>query len=173
MANSVNKVILIGRLGKDPEVKYTKTVTEEFPDGYPVANFSLATDESFKKNGEKQKKTEWHNIVVWGRSVLNFVEPFLHCGDMVYIEGKLQTRSWDDKQTGVKKYTTEINVTDIKGLVTEPVNAQPAARPAQQARPAQGRPAQQARPAQRQAAPAARPAPQQQTQEEFDESIPF
>ena len=167
MANSVNKVILIGRLGKDPEIKFTAG-------GKAVANFSIATDESYKDaQGEKQKKTEWHNIVVWGNSVEAFIQPYIHKGDMVYVEGKLQTRSWEDKQTGVKKYTTEINVTDIKGLVTEPVNAQPAARSAQQARPAQGRPAQQARPAQRQAAPAARPAPQQQTQEEFDESIPF
>lgn len=172
MANSVNKVILIGRLGKDPEVKYTKGDASRGIEPKAVANFSIATDESYKdSSGEKQKKTEWHNIVVWGKSVEAFVQKYLHCGDMVYVEGKLQTRSWDDKQTGVKKYTTEINVTDIKGLVTEPVNAQPAARPAQQARPAQGRPAQQARPAQRQAAPAQRqaaPAPQ-----EVDDEIGF
>jgi single-strand DNA-binding protein len=111
MASSVNKVILIGRLGKDPEVRFTQG-------GKAVANFSIATDESYKDNqGEKQKKTEWHNIVVWGNSVEAFVQKYLHKGDMVFIEGKLQTRSWDDKD-GNKKYTTEVNVTDIKGLVT-------------------------------------------------------
>jgi len=169
VANSVNKVILIGRLGKDPEIKYTQS-------GKAVANFSLATDESYKDaQGEKQKKTEWHNIVAWGNSVEAFIQPYIHKGDMVYIEGKLQTRSWEDKQTGVKKYTTEINVTDIKGLITEPVAEQPAARPTQQTRPAlpgrsnPGRPAQQARPAQRQAAPAARPAARPAPQEVDDE----
>ena len=146
MGSSVNKVILVGRLGKDPEVRYTAG-------GAAVANFSIATDESYKdKNGEKQKRTEWHSLVVWGPSVENFVQKYLHKGDMVYVEGKLQTRSWE-AQDGTKKYTTEVNVTDIKGLVTEPVDAQPAQR--QAARPPQGRPAQrQAAPQQRQAAPA-------------------
>ena len=110
MSSSVNKVILVGRLGKDPEIRATQG-------GKSVANFSLATDESYKsKDGEKQKKTEWHNIVVWGPSVENFVQPYLHKGDLIYVEGKLQTRSWE--KDGVTKYTTEINVTDIKGLVT-------------------------------------------------------
>lgn len=119
MSSSVNKVILVGRLGKDPEVRYTSG-------GKAVANFSVATDESYKdNNGEKVKKTEWHNIVVWGNSVENFVQKYLHKGDMVYIEGKLQTRSWDDKD-GNKKYTTEINVMDIKGLVTGDGSSQPA-----------------------------------------------
>ena len=114
MASSVNKVILVGRLGKDPEVRYTQG-------GKAVANFSIATDESYKDaQGEKQKKTEWHNIVVWGNSVEAFVQKYLHKGDMVYIEGKLQTRSWE--KDGQKKYTTEINVTDIKGLITAPVD---------------------------------------------------
>lgn len=107
--SSVNKVILVGRLGKDPEVRFTNG-------GKAVANFSLATDESYKDNsGEKQKKTEWHNIVAWGNSVENFVQPYLHKGDLVYIEGKLQTRSWEDKE-GQKRYTTEINTQDIKKL---------------------------------------------------------
>ena len=144
MASSVNKVILVGRLGKDPEVRYTSG-------GKAVANFSIATDESYKDaSGEKQKKTEWHSIVVWGNSVENFVQKYLHKGDMVYIEGKLQTRSWE--KDGVKKYTTEVNVTDIKGLVTAPAEGgQPATRPT--ARPQQTRPA--ARP---QARPAVAPA---------------
>lgn len=115
MAASVNKVILVGRLGKDPEVRFTQG-------GKAVANFSLATDESYKNNdGEKVKKTEWHNIVVWGNSVEAFVQKYLHKGDMIYVEGKLQTRSWE--KDGVTKYTTEINVTDIKGLITEPVES--------------------------------------------------
>jgi single-strand DNA-binding protein len=138
--SSVNKVILIGRLGKDPEVRFTGG-------GQAVANLNLATDESYKDktSGEKIKKTEWHSLVVWGPSVENFVQKYLHKGDMVYVEGKLQTRSWE--KDGVKKYTTEINVTDIKGLVTAPVDG---GQPAQQQRPA-ARPA--ARPAQRPAPP--------------------
>lgn len=117
MAASVNKVILVGRLGKDPEVRFTGG-------GQAVANFSIATDESYTdKAGEKQKKTEWHNIVVWGKAVEAYVQQFLHKGDMVYIEGKLQTRSWE--KDGVTKYTTEINVTDIKGLVTARTDDQP------------------------------------------------
>ncbi len=133
--SSVNKWIGIGRLGKDPEVRFTQG-------GKAVANFSIATDETYKdKDGNKQKKTEWVNLVVWGNSVEAFVQPYLHKGDLVYVEGKLQTRSWE--KDGVKKYTTEINVTDIKGLVTTPVDGPPQQRPAQQ----------QARPAQRQATP--------------------
>jgi single-strand DNA-binding protein len=130
MASSVNKVILIGRLGKDPEVRFTQG-------GKAVANFSIATDESYKDaQGEKQKKTEWHNIVVWGNSVEAFVQKYLHKGDMVFIEGKLQTRSWE--KDGNKKYTTEVNVTDIKGLVTgdggsstPTQNSRPTTRPAE------------------------------------------
>ena len=135
MAASVNKVILVGYMGKDPEVRFTQG-------GQAVANFSLATDESYKNSeGEKVKRTEWHNLVVWGKSVENFVQPYLHKGDLIYVEGKLQTRSWEDKE-GNKKYTTEINVTDIKGIQTGNAEAKPAAasnqqktRPATQSRP--------------------------------------
>jgi len=110
MASSVNKVILIGRLGRDPEIRETNG-------GQSVANFSIATDESYKnKDGEKIKKTEWHNIVVWGAAVDNFVAKYIHVGDMVYIEGRLQTREWE--KDGVKRYSTEVNVSDIKGLKT-------------------------------------------------------
>lgn len=112
MSSSVNKWIGIGRLGRDPEVRYTQS-------GKAVANFSIATDESYKNAaGEKVKTTEWVNLVVWGKSVEAFVQPYLHKGDMVYVEGKLQTRKWEDKRDGTTKYTTEINVSDIKGLVT-------------------------------------------------------
>ena len=111
MAASVNKVILVGYMGKDPEVRFTQG-------GQAVANFSIATDESYKNGqGEKIKKTEWHNIVAWGPAVEAFIQPYIHKGDMVYIEGKLQTRQWESKDGGTR-YTTEVNVTDIKGLVT-------------------------------------------------------
>ncbi|MGH9426527.1 MAG: single-stranded DNA-binding protein, partial [Terriglobia bacterium] len=98
MANSVNKVILVGRLGKDPELKYTQG-------GTPVVKFSLATDETWKdQSGEKQQRTEWHNVVAW-RKLAEICGQYLNKGKLVYIEGKLQTRSWDDKE-GHKRYTT-------------------------------------------------------------------
>ena len=98
---SVNKVILIGNLGKDPEVKYT-------PQGTPVAKITLATNERFKgKDGNWQDRTEWHNVVLWQR-LAEIAGEYLKKGGKVYIEGRLQTRSWDDKQTGQKKYMTEI-----------------------------------------------------------------
>jgi single-strand DNA-binding protein len=106
MARSVNKVILIGNLGKDPEVKYT-------PSGAAVAKFSLATNERYKdKSGEWQDRTEWHNIVAWQRTA-EIAGEYLKKGRTVYVEGRLQTRSWDDKETGQKKYMTEIVVSDL------------------------------------------------------------
>ena len=97
---SVNKVILIGHLGKDPEIRYVF-------ENVPVANFSLATSESYKdKNGEWQESTEWHNIVAW-RGLAERAEKYLKKGKQVFIEGKIRTRSWDDKD-GNKRYTTEI-----------------------------------------------------------------
>lgn len=97
---SVNKAILIGNLGKDPELRYT-------PGGQAVASFPLATSEKWKdKEGVMQDKTEWHNIVVWGRQAETAKE-YLAKGRQVYIEGRIQTRSWDDKD-GNKRYTTEI-----------------------------------------------------------------
>lgn len=96
----INKVILVGRLGKDPEVKYT-------PDGTMVTNFALATSEQWKdKNGEKVEKTEWHKIVTF-KKLAEICGKYLVKGNLVYIEGRIQTRSWDDKD-GVKRYTTEI-----------------------------------------------------------------
>ncbi len=98
---SVNKVILVGRLGKDPEVKAT-------PSGTTVAKFSLATDEKFTdKSGEKQERTEWHNIVAWSR-LGEICGQYLKKGKLVYIEGSIRTESWDDKESGQKKYRTEI-----------------------------------------------------------------
>ena len=96
----VNKVILIGYLGQDPEVRYTQN-------GVPVANFSIATSEQWKdRDGVKQEHTEWHRIVAWNR-LAEICGEYLHKGSQVYIEGKLQTRSWDDRD-GNKRYATEI-----------------------------------------------------------------
>lgn len=107
----VNKVILIGNLGKDPEVRHLEN-------GTAVANFSLATSESYRDrtSGERKTITEWHNIVLW-RGLAEIAEKYLNKGDQVYIEGKLRTRSWED-QNGVTKYTTEVvgdNMTMLGG----------------------------------------------------------
>jgi single-strand DNA-binding protein len=97
---SVNKVILVGNLGRDPELRYIQS-------GQAVANFSLATNEKWKdKDGNNQERTEWHRIVVWGKSAENCAQ-YLQKGRSVYIEGKLQTREWEDKE-GSKRSTTEI-----------------------------------------------------------------
>ena len=106
MAKSVNKVILVGNLGKDPEVKFT-------PSGVPVAKFSLATNERYKdKAGEWQDRTEWHNIVAWQR-LAEIVGEYVKKGSKIYIEGRLQTSSWEDKQSGEKKYRTEVVASDL------------------------------------------------------------
>ena len=105
----VNKVILIGNLGADPEVRYT-------PDGAQVANFNLATSESWndRTSGEKQERTEWHRLVVW-RKLAEIAGQYLKKGSKIYIEGKLQTRSWED-QSGQKRYTTEVVVNELQML---------------------------------------------------------
>ena len=101
MAKSLNKVMLIGNLGKDPEVRYTSS-------GVAVATFSLATNESWKdQDGNLQERTEWHNIVAW-KKLAEICGEWLKKGKKVYIEGRIQTRSYDDKNTGAKKYITEI-----------------------------------------------------------------
>jgi single-strand DNA-binding protein len=106
MAKSVNKVILIGNLGKDPEVRYT-------PQGTAVATLTLATNERFKdKDGNWQDRTEWHRVVAWQR-LAEIAGEYLKKGRSVYIEGKLQTRSWEDKNTHEKKYSTEIVAQDL------------------------------------------------------------
>ncbi len=101
MAGSVNKVILVGNLGRDPEVRYLES-------GVPVANFPIATSETYKDRttGERKSQTEWHNIVLW-RGLAEVAEKFLKKGSQIYIEGKLRTRSWDDKE-GNTRYTTEV-----------------------------------------------------------------
>src|SRR3954467_13834692 len=97
--SGINKVILVGHLGKDPEVRY-------LDGGVSVASFPLATSETFNKDGRKVEQTEWHNIVMW-RSLADVAAKYLQKGKLVYIEGKLRTRSFEDKE-GIKKYTTEI-----------------------------------------------------------------
>jgi len=106
MAKSVNKVILIGNLGRDPEVKYTQA-------GMAVARFSLATTDRVKdKDGNWQDRTEWHNLVAFQRTA-EIAGEYLKKGGKVYIEGRLHSDSWDDKETGQKKYKTEIIINDL------------------------------------------------------------
>jgi len=102
MAGSVNKVILVGNLGKDPEIRRTQ-------DGRPIANLSVATSESWrdKATGERKEKTEWHRVVIFNEGLAKVAEQYLKKGAKVYIEGQLQTRKWTD-QSGVDKYSTEV-----------------------------------------------------------------
>ena len=110
MARGLNKVMLIGRLGGEPESRLAGSTT--------VANFTLATSEKFKnQQGELQEKTEWHRIVAWGRLV-EICKEYLHKGSQIYVEGKLQTRSWEKE--GVKQYTTEIVISDMQMLDGKP-----------------------------------------------------
>ncbi|MUP36580.1 single-stranded DNA-binding protein [Labilibaculum euxinus] len=105
---SVNKVILVGNVGKDPEVKY-------LDNGVAVCNFSLATSETYNnKSGEKVTQTEWHNIVLW-RKLAEIAETYVKKGMQIYVEGQLRTRNWEDKD-GVKRYTTEIFGTSMQML---------------------------------------------------------
>jgi single-strand DNA-binding protein len=115
MAKSVNKVILVGRLGRDPELKYTAS-------GTPFCRFSMATDESWndKGTGERQERTEWHSIVAWER-LAEICNQYLTKGRLVYIEGSLQTHEWDDKD-GNKRKTTEIRARDMV-LLSSPEGA--------------------------------------------------
>jgi single-strand DNA-binding protein len=106
MAKSVNKVILVGNVGRDPELKYT-------PSGTAVCAFSIATNERFKdKAGEWQDRTEWHNVKAWQRTA-EIVAEYVKKGSKVYVEGSLRTDSWEDKNTKEKKYRTEIIVNDL------------------------------------------------------------
>jgi single-strand DNA-binding protein len=109
MAGSVNKVILVGNLGRDPEIR-------SMQNGGRVANLSVATSESWKdrQSGERREKTEWHRVVIFNENLLDVAEKFLHKGSKVYIEGQLQTRKWQD-QSGVDKYSTEIVLQRFRG----------------------------------------------------------
>ncbi len=105
---SVNKVILVGRLGRDPETRYTSG-------GQAVANFSVATDETYKdKAGERQKRTEWHKIVVWGKQA-EIAQQYLKKGSLIFIEGRIQSREWQDKE-GQKRTSFEIVATNFRML---------------------------------------------------------
>jgi single-strand DNA-binding protein len=105
---SVNKVILVGRLGRDPETRYTSG-------GQAVGNFSVATDETYKdRNGERQKRTEWHKIVVWGKQA-EIAQQYLKKGSLIFIEGRIQSREWQDKE-GQKRTSFEIVATNFRML---------------------------------------------------------
>ena len=112
MAGSVNKVILIGNLGKDPEVR-------SMQDGNKIVSFTLATSETWndKASGERKEKTEWHRVVVFNDRIGDVVEKYLRKGAKVYVEGSLQTRKWTD-QAGVEKYTTEVVLQKFRGELT-------------------------------------------------------
>ncbi|MET0677279.1 MAG: single-stranded DNA-binding protein [Bradyrhizobium sp.] len=112
MAGSVNKVILIGNLGKDPEIRRTQ-------DGRPIANLTLATSEQWrdKNSGERKEKTEWHRVVIFSEPLCKIVEQYLKKGAKIYVEGALQTRKWTDQQ-GVEKYTTEVVLQGFNSVLT-------------------------------------------------------
>jgi single-strand DNA-binding protein len=105
---SVNKVILVGRLGRDPETRYTSS-------GQAVCNFTLATDETYRdRAGERQKRTEWHRIVVWGKQA-EIAQQYLHKGSLIFVEGRIQTRQWDDRE-GQKRTSVEIVANNFRML---------------------------------------------------------
>ena len=135
MAKGVNKVILIGNLGKDPEIRYT-------PNGVAVANLTLATSEAWKdkQSGENVERTEWHRIVMFQR-LAEIAGEYLRKGAKIFIEGRLQTRKWQDKNTGQDRYTTEIVADNMQmldskgGHTTEATHEKPASSPAPETAP--------------------------------------
>ena len=164
---SVNKVILVGNLGRDPEVRY-------MPNGDAVANYSIATTETWKdKNGMRQEKTEWHNIVMY-RRLAEIAGEYLKKGSQVYIEGRLQTRKWQDKTSGQDRYTTEIIANEMKMLGGRGGGSAgsapfPGEEPEMDSAPAT-RPPQGPAPARPQAATQPQPGPDNSG---FDDDIPF
>lgn len=112
MAGSVNKVILVGNLGKDPEVRRLQS-------GDPVVNLSIATSETWrdKSSGERKEKTEWHRVVIFNKNLAEVAEKYLRKGSKVYVEGSLQTRKWTDKD-GAEKYSTEVVLQNFRGELT-------------------------------------------------------
>ena len=112
MAGSVNKVILVGNLGKDPEIRRTQ-------DGRPIANLSIATSDTWrdKATGERKEKTEWHRVVIFSEGLAKIAEQYLKKGAKVYVEGQLQTRKWTD-QSGVEKYSTEVVLQGFNAVLT-------------------------------------------------------
>lgn len=157
----INKAILIGNVGQNPDIRYTGDVNN----GTKVATFRLATTERYRdRNGNLQEHTEWHNIVVW-RNTADVVEKYVKKGTQVYVEGRIRTRSWDD-QTGAKKYTTEI-VADTLQLLGRKSDGQSQQGGYQQ--PAYQQPAYQQPAYQQPAAPQAQP----MTAEQPDDDLPF
>ena len=161
---SVNKVILVGNLGRDPEVRY-------MPNGEAVCNFSIATTDSWKdKNGQKQERTEWHNLVFYS-PLAEITGQYLRKGSLIFVEGRLQTRKWQDKNTGQDRYMTEIVVNEMKmldrksdqsgGSATYENSEEGYAPPAARSQPA--------------AVPPSRPAPPPPAPDNngFDDDIPF
>ena len=128
---ALNKVMLIGNVGNDPEIRYLDSNPQGPQGNAKVASFRLATTERFRdRNGETRENTEWHNIVAW-RSSADLVEKFVHKGSQIYVEGKLRTRQWTD-QSGNKRYTTEINADNIQLLGKRPDAPQGQGYPGQQ-----------------------------------------
>lgn len=112
MAGSVNKAILVGNLGRDPEVRHTN-------DGRPIVSFSVATSETWKdrNSGERREKTEWHRVVIFSEGLCRIAQQYLRKGSKVYIEGQLQTRKWTDQQ-GAERYTTEVVLNNFNSTMT-------------------------------------------------------
>ncbi len=176
MARGVNKVILVGNLGRDPEVRYT-------PSGSAVANVTIATSESWKdkQTGENQERTEWHRVVFFNR-LAEIVAEYVKKGSQIYIEGKLQTRKWQDKETGADRYSTEIVANEMQMLGGRSGGGSGGGsgfdQGMDQSQPAYGAGGggqQQAAPQQAQAKPAAAAAPTQGggAYDDFDDDIPF
>ncbi|QDF74111.1 MULTISPECIES: single-stranded DNA-binding protein [Shewanella] len=158
-SRGVNKVILVGNLGKDPEVRY-------MPNGNAVANFTVATSESWKdQQGQMQERTEWHNIVMY-RRLAEIAGEYLKKGSKVYLEGKLQTSKWQDQQTGQDRYKTEINVNEMQML-----DSRAQGQGGQGGQQGYGAP-QQNQYAPQQSAPAPRPQPQSQPQPQSSGAAP-
>ncbi len=136
MAGSVNKVILVGNLGRDPEVRHTQ-------DGSPIVHLSVATSENWrdKATGERRERTEWHRVVIFNERLGDVAQKYLRKGAKVYLEGQLQTRKWTD-QSGAEKYTTEVVLQRYRGELTmlDSRGDAPAAEAAEPARPAQAGP---------------------------------
>lgn len=169
-SRGVNKVILIGRLGQDPECK-------QMPSGDTVTNASLATSESWKdQQGQQQERTEWHKLTFYKR-LAEIAGEYLRKGSKVYIEGRLQTRKWQD-QNGQDRYTTEIIVSTMQMLDSKGDNQQPQQAPQQRQQAPQQQPQQQRQPQQQQQNAYAQQSqgmrrPQQQQPQQLDDHIPF
>ena len=169
---SLNKVMLIGNVGRDPEVRYLDG-NGPHGAGAKVATFTLATSERFRdRNGETRENTEWHNIVAWRQSA-DVAERFIHKGTQVYIEGKLRTRSYTDAQ-GVKKFTTEVVVDTLQLLGRRPEEEAAAAQPqGGYQRPAYSAPSAPAQPAYSAPAAPAAPVPDVSAADDATDDLPF